>query len=58
LPATQVEVPAEPTPLGLDNYAFLAGLKAKGIKTYVINHDDSARGAAKDGHEGTWIRSV
>ncbi len=37
---------------------YVARLKAKGIRTYVINHDDSPRGAAKEVHDGTWIRSV
>lgn len=37
---------------------YVARLKKKGIKTYVINHDDSPRGAAKEVHDGTWIRSV
>jgi len=38
--------------------ASVARLKKKGIKVYVINHDDSPAGAAEEVHEGTWIRSV
>ncbi len=39
-----------------DDYA--ARLKAKGIKLYVINHDDSPAGAAAEMHDGVWIRSM
>jgi hypothetical protein len=36
----------------------VARLKAKGLKPYVINHDDSPAGAAAEMHDGVWIRSV
>ena len=39
-----------------DEYA--ARLKSKGIRIYVINHDDSPAGAAAEMHDGVWIRSV
>lgn len=39
-----------------DTYA--ERLKSKGIKVYVINHDDSPAGAAKQMHAGVWIRSM
>lgn len=39
-----------------DEYA--ERLKAKGVKLYVINHDDSEKGASPNVHEGTWIRSM
>jgi catechol 2,3-dioxygenase-like lactoylglutathione lyase family enzyme len=39
-----------------DDYA--ARLKSKGIKIYVINHDDSPRGASAEVHEGVWVRSM
>jgi catechol 2,3-dioxygenase-like lactoylglutathione lyase family enzyme len=43
----------------LDQFdAYVARLKRKGVKVYVINHDDSAAGAAAEMHEGVWIRSV
>ena len=38
--------------------AYVARLKSKGIKVYVINHDDSPAGAAAQMHDGVWIRSV
>ena len=37
---------------------YVGRLKAKGIRTYVINHDDSPAGAAREMHPGVWIRSV
>ncbi len=37
---------------------YVARLKAKGIKLYVINHDDSPAGAAAEMHDGVWIRSM
>ncbi len=33
-------------------------LRDLGIKTHLINHDDSAMGASPEVHEGTWIRSL
>jgi catechol 2,3-dioxygenase-like lactoylglutathione lyase family enzyme len=39
-----------------DDYA--ARLKRKGVKLYVINHDDSPAGAAAEMHDGVWIRSM
>jgi catechol 2,3-dioxygenase-like lactoylglutathione lyase family enzyme len=39
-----------------DEYA--ARLKSKGVPVYVINHDDSEAGAAKEMHDGVWIRSM
>jgi catechol 2,3-dioxygenase-like lactoylglutathione lyase family enzyme len=39
-----------------DTYA--ARLKAKKIKVYVINHDDSPAGGAAEMHDGVWIRSM
>ncbi len=39
-----------------DDYA--ARLKSRGIKLYVINHDDSPAGAAAEMHDGVWIRSM
>jgi hypothetical protein len=38
--------------------AYVARLKSKGIKVYVINHDDSPAGAAEKMHDGVWIRSM
>jgi catechol 2,3-dioxygenase-like lactoylglutathione lyase family enzyme len=38
--------------------AYVARLKAKGLKPYVINHDDSATGAAAEMHDGVWVRSM
>jgi catechol 2,3-dioxygenase-like lactoylglutathione lyase family enzyme len=29
-----------------------------GIETHLVNHDDSPRGASREVHEGTWIRSL
>ena len=37
---------------------YVERLKRKGIKVYVINHDDSPAGAAKQMHPGVWIRSM
>ena len=43
----------------LDKFdGYVARLKSKGVKVYVINHDDSAAGAAAEMHEGVWIRSM
>ena len=33
-------------------------LKDLGLKTHLINHDDSDIGASLEVHEGTWIRSL
>ena len=33
-------------------------LLALGLETHLINHDDSPRGASRDVHPGTWIRSL
>ncbi len=38
--------------------ASVARLKKKGIRHYVINHDDSPAGGAAEMHDGVWIRSV
>ncbi len=38
--------------------SYVARLKSKGVKTYVINHDDSPAGGAAEMHDGVWIRSV
>ena len=38
--------------------AYVGRLKGRGIKVYVINHDDSPAGAAEKMHEGVWIRSM
>jgi catechol 2,3-dioxygenase-like lactoylglutathione lyase family enzyme len=37
---------------------YHARLKAKGVKSYVINHDDSPAGGAAEMHDGVWIRSM
>jgi catechol 2,3-dioxygenase-like lactoylglutathione lyase family enzyme len=37
---------------------YVSRLKAKGVSTYVINHDDTAAGSAPEMNEGVWIRSV
>lgn len=37
---------------------YLARLKARGVRPYVINHDDSPAGAAAQMHDGVWIRSM
>ena len=37
---------------------YVARLRRKGIKAYVINHDDSPAGGAAQMHDGVWIRSV
>lgn len=47
-----INIPLE----GFDAYA--ARLKSKGVKVYVINHDDSPAGAAAEMHDGVWIRSM
>jgi catechol 2,3-dioxygenase-like lactoylglutathione lyase family enzyme len=39
-----------------DDYA--ARLKRRGVRVYVINHDDSPAGAAAQMHDGVWIRSM
>jgi catechol 2,3-dioxygenase-like lactoylglutathione lyase family enzyme len=38
--------------------AYVERLKRKGVANYVINHDDSPAGGAKEMHDGVWIRSV
>jgi catechol 2,3-dioxygenase-like lactoylglutathione lyase family enzyme len=38
--------------------AYAARLKRKGVKVFVINHDDSPAGAAAEMHDGVWIRSM
>jgi catechol 2,3-dioxygenase-like lactoylglutathione lyase family enzyme len=38
--------------------AYAARLKSRGVKLYVINHDDSTAGAAAEMHDGVWIRSM
>jgi catechol 2,3-dioxygenase-like lactoylglutathione lyase family enzyme len=38
--------------------ASVARLKKKGVKVFVINHDDSPAGGAAEMHDGVWIRSV
>jgi catechol 2,3-dioxygenase-like lactoylglutathione lyase family enzyme len=38
--------------------AYVARLKKKGIKVFVLNHDDSEAGAAAEMHDGVWIRSM
>jgi catechol 2,3-dioxygenase-like lactoylglutathione lyase family enzyme len=38
--------------------AYVERLKAKGIRVFVINHDDSPRGASPVVNEGVWIRSM
>ena len=38
--------------------ANAARLKSKGVRVFVINHDDSAAGAAKEMHPGVWVRSM
>jgi catechol 2,3-dioxygenase-like lactoylglutathione lyase family enzyme len=43
----------------LDRFdAYVARLKSRGVKVYVINHDDSPAGAAAEMHDGVWIRSM
>jgi catechol 2,3-dioxygenase-like lactoylglutathione lyase family enzyme len=37
---------------------YVARLKAKGVRLYVINHDDSPAGGAAEMHDGVWIRSM
>ena len=38
--------------------AYVARLKSRGVKLYVINHDDSPAGGAAEMHDGVWIRSM
>ena len=38
--------------------AYAERLKSKGVSIYVINHDDSERGAAAEMHDGVWVRSM
>lgn len=38
--------------------AYVARLKSKGVKVYVINHDDSPSGGGAEMHDGVWIRSM
>jgi catechol 2,3-dioxygenase-like lactoylglutathione lyase family enzyme len=37
---------------------YVQRLKGKGVSVYVINHDDSPRGASDVVNEGVWIRSM
>jgi catechol 2,3-dioxygenase-like lactoylglutathione lyase family enzyme len=38
---------------------YLAKLRAKGIRAAdILNHDDSERGASKEVHDGTFVRSI
>jgi catechol 2,3-dioxygenase-like lactoylglutathione lyase family enzyme len=37
---------------------YVERLQAKGVKIHVLNHDDSAAGAAPQVHPGVWIRSM
>jgi catechol 2,3-dioxygenase-like lactoylglutathione lyase family enzyme len=44
-------------PLGkFDTY--VQRLKAKGVRVFVLNHDDSPAGASPEVHPGVWIRSM
>ena len=37
---------------------YVERLKSRGVSVYVINHDDSPRGASETVTEGVWIRSM
>jgi catechol 2,3-dioxygenase-like lactoylglutathione lyase family enzyme len=37
---------------------YVTRLKRKGVPVFVINHDDSPAGAAREMHDGVWIRSM
>jgi catechol 2,3-dioxygenase-like lactoylglutathione lyase family enzyme len=37
---------------------YVARLKRKKVKVYVINHDDSPAGGAAEMHDGVWVRSM
>jgi catechol 2,3-dioxygenase-like lactoylglutathione lyase family enzyme len=47
-----IDVPLE----RIDEY--LDTLRDLGLETHLINHDDSPRGASREVHAGTWIRSL
>jgi len=43
----------------LDKFdGYVERLKRKGVPVHVINHDDSPAGAAREMHDGVWIRSM